>query len=144
MGFEELSSELHKNAEADGRKLLHAAEKSAERIMDEARAKAEESVKAAKKEASEFSKQESSERITSAKLAAKKMVDEARDEAVEECISQVWHEFKAASLRKSSYPMLLGRSLAPKSRCFMCATRTGNWFQAMPPKNSPRNTAAES
>jgi vacuolar-type H+-ATPase subunit E/Vma4 len=64
-------------------------------------------VAAAKKEAAELAKQEASERITSAKLAAKKMLDEARDEAVERCLAQEWHEFKASSMKKSYYPGFL-------------------------------------
>jgi len=107
MGFEELSSELHRNAESEGRKLVKAAEKNAEKIVEDAKAKAEENVAAAKKEAAELAKQEASERITSAKLAAKKMLDEARDEAVERCLAQEWHEFKASSMKKSYYPGFL-------------------------------------
>lgn len=107
MGFEELANELHKSADAEGKKIVHASQKSADRTVEEAKAKADELVRAAKKEASEFSKQESSERITSAKLAAKKMVDEARDEAVEASISQMWQRFKSDSMRKGTYPTLL-------------------------------------
>jgi vacuolar-type H+-ATPase subunit E/Vma4 len=109
MGFEELASELHKSAESEAKKIVNAAEKNAGRIVDEAKLKGEESVKTAKKEASEFAKQESSERITSAKLAAKKMVDESRDEAVEAAIHQVWQKYKSDSLKKSAYPALLSR-----------------------------------
>ena len=108
MGFEELASELHKGADAEGRKIVHAAEKNAERIVDEAREKAEGALKNAKKDASEFARQESSERITSAKLASKKIVDEARDEAVEAAISQVWQKFRSESMKKG-YPALLDR-----------------------------------
>ena len=109
MGFEDLASELHKHAEAEGRKLVHASEKAAEKIEDAAKEKADEAVKAAKKEALAYSKQESSERITSAKLSAKKIVDEARDSAVEKCLLQVWAQFKSDSLKKSAYPALLDR-----------------------------------
>lgn len=109
MGFEGLASELHKHAEAEGRKLIHAAEKSAEKIENEAKEKADESVKAAKKDAASFVKQESSERLTSAKLSAKKIVDEARDSAVEAGLGQVWSAFKFESLKKSAYPQLLDR-----------------------------------
>ena len=107
MGFEELAGELGKGADTEGRKIVHASEKNAERIADEAKARAEEIVKAAKKEASEFSRQESAERITSAKLAAKKMVDEARDEAVEASMLQLWAKFKSDSMKKSFYPGML-------------------------------------
>ena len=107
MGFEELTSELHKGADAEGKKIIHAAEKNAARIVEDAKEKAAETLSAAKKEATEFARQESAERITSAKLAAKKMVDEAREEAVEASIGQAWHKFKADSMKKSSYPEML-------------------------------------
>ena len=112
MGFEELISELHKQAEAEGKKLIAAAEQSAGRTQEEARGKSEETVRAAKKEATSYVKQESSERITSARLSAKKVVGEARDEAVGACLKQVWHQFKSDSLRKGSYPSLLARLMA--------------------------------
>ncbi|MFA5929609.1 MAG: V-type ATP synthase subunit E family protein [Candidatus Micrarchaeia archaeon] len=107
MGFEELTSELHKGADAEGKKIIHAAEKNAAKIAEDAKGKAEETLRAAKKEATEFARQEAAERITSAKLAAKKMVDEAREEAVEASISQAWHKFRSDSMKKSSYPELL-------------------------------------
>jgi vacuolar-type H+-ATPase subunit E/Vma4 len=109
MGFEDLASELHKSAEAEGRKLIHAAERSSEKFEAEAKEKAEEQLRAAKKEASTYSKQEASERITSAKLSAKKIVDEAREEAVEAALRQAWSQFKSDSLKKSNYPQLLDR-----------------------------------
>lgn len=109
MGFEELASELHKQAESEGRKLLAAAEKNARNFEQEASGLADENLRAAKKEASSFVKQESSERITSAKLSAKKIVDEARDDAVEASMRQVWSQFKSDSLRKAAYSALLDR-----------------------------------
>ena len=115
MGFEELARELHKGAETEGRKIVHAAEKSAEKIVEDAKGKADEIVKAAKSEAAELAKQEASERTTSAKLAAKKMVDEARDEAVEASMEQLWQRFKADSMKKSVYPGLIGRLVSEGS-----------------------------
>ena len=112
MGFEELATELHKGAEAEGKKIIHASEKNAEKIVEDAKGKAEEMVRAAKKEAAEFAKQEASERTTSAKLAAKKMVDEARDEAVEASMEQLWQKFKSDSMKKSVYPGLVVRLVA--------------------------------
>jgi len=109
MGFEELVSELSRNADAEGKKHLRAAEKNSEKIVEEAHEKADTIVKAAKKEATDLSKQESSERITSAKMSAKKMLDEARDEAVEKSLVQVWQKFKSSALGKSTYPALLNR-----------------------------------
>jgi vacuolar-type H+-ATPase subunit E/Vma4 len=109
MGFEDLAQELARHAEAESKKLLSAAERSAGKIEDEAKEKAEESVRAAKKDASSYVKQESSERLTSAKLSAKKIVDESRDEAVDASLRQVWSQFKSDSLRKSSYPQLLAQ-----------------------------------
>ena len=112
MGFEELATELHKGAEAEGRKLVHASEKNAGKVVEDAKGKAEEIVRAAKKEATEFAKQEASERTTSAKLAAKKMVDEARDDAVEASMEQLWQKFKSDSMKKSVYPGLVERLVA--------------------------------
>jgi vacuolar-type H+-ATPase subunit E/Vma4 len=109
MGFEELASELNKSAEAEGKKLIRASERNAEKISEEAKEKSESLLKSARKEASDLARQETSERITSAKLSAKKMVDDARDEAVEAAIAQVWHKFRSDSLRKASYPSLLDR-----------------------------------
>jgi len=109
MGFEDLASELHKQAEAEGRKLEHAAEKSAEKIEEEAREAAEAAARSAKKDAAAYAKQQSSERLTSAKLTAKKILDEARDSAVEASLKQVWLAFKSESLKKSNYPAILDR-----------------------------------
>jgi vacuolar-type H+-ATPase subunit E/Vma4 len=111
MGFEELTSELQKSADAEGKKIVRASERTAEKTIDDANEKARSLVDDARKEASALSKQETSERITSAKLAAKKMVDEARDEAVEKALESVWREFKANSLKKSAYPALFARLL---------------------------------
>lgn len=107
MGFEELAGELHKNAEAEGRKLTAAAERNAKKSEEEAQQKADELLRSSKKEAQAYAKQESAERLTSAKLAAKKIVDEAKDDAVEASLHQVWNAFKAASLRKGTYQQLL-------------------------------------
>ena len=109
MGFEELASELHKSAEVEGKKLTNAAEKNAAKIVEAAQDNADEHVRAAKKEVASQIKQSSAERITSAKLSAKKIVDEARDEAVEAALHDVWKSFKAASLRKGTYQELLNR-----------------------------------
>jgi vacuolar-type H+-ATPase subunit E/Vma4 len=107
MGFEELISELHKQAESEAAKAMRQAESSARKIEQEASAKADEAVRGAKSEAAQFAKQESSERLTSAKLAAKKILDEARDEAVEASLRHIWFQFKADSLHKGTYPQLL-------------------------------------
>ncbi|MFA6328211.1 MAG: V-type ATP synthase subunit E family protein [Candidatus Micrarchaeia archaeon] len=115
MGFEELATELSKGAEAEGRKIIHAAEKNAGKIVEDAKEQADGTVKAAKKEATEFAKQEASEKATSAKLAAKKMVDEARDEAVEGSMEQLWQKFKSDSMKKSVYPGLIERLVAEGS-----------------------------
>ncbi|MCX6773161.1 MAG: V-type ATP synthase subunit E family protein [Candidatus Micrarchaeota archaeon] len=112
MGFEELATELHKSAESEGRKLIAAAEKNAHKYEEEAKEKAEELLRDAKKDAQAYSKQESAERLTSAKLAAKKIVDEARDDAVEASLHQVWNAFKASSLKKATYPALLQKLIA--------------------------------
>jgi len=109
MGFDELATELHKSAEAEGRKLTNAAEKNAAKIVEAAQEKSDDDVRSAKKEVSAQIKQESSERITSAKLSAKKIVDEARDEAVEAALHDVWKSFKAASHHKGTYQELLNR-----------------------------------
>jgi vacuolar-type H+-ATPase subunit E/Vma4 len=109
MGFEELASQLHKHAEAEGKKAIHASQKAAEKIIEAAKEKADSIVKAARAEATVYSKQEAAERITSAKLSAKKMIDEARQEAVERCLSDVWEQFKANALKKSNYPAILQR-----------------------------------
>ena len=109
MGFEELATELHKGADTEGKRMIHASEKNAGKIVEDAKEKAEEILKAAKKEAAEFAKQEASEKTTSAKLAAKKMVDDARDEAVEESVKQLWQRFKADAMKKSVYPGLMGK-----------------------------------
>lgn len=111
MGYEGLASELHKGAEAEGRKLIRASEHSAEKAIEEANRKAKEGLEAAKKEAHTFVKQESAERLTSAKLSAKKVLDEARDEAVERAVVAVWAGFKAHALKKSVYGELFGRLL---------------------------------
>ncbi len=108
MSFEDLANELSRHAESEGKKLMNAAERAAEKTEDAAKEKAEETIRAAKKDASAYVKQESSERITSSKLSAKKIVGEARDEAVEASLKQVWQQFKSDSLRKN-YAQLLSR-----------------------------------
>jgi len=148
MGFEELASELHKGAEAEGKKIMRASEKNAEKIVEGAKEKADEALKAAKKEATEFSRQEAAERITSAKLAAKKMVDEAREEAVEASMRQAWQKFKADSMKKSSYPGLL-QALAKEGMAELGASQAivyarsedrqylqGSQFKDLPPEYS--------
>jgi len=116
MGFDELVRELEKGAEAESRKILHASEKNAGKTVEGAKEKADGILKAARKEAAEFAKQEASEKETSAKLDAKKMLDEARDEAVEACILQVWQKFRSDALKKSSYPALLGKLVEEGAR----------------------------
>ena len=107
MGFEELTSELSKGADAEGKKIIHAAEKNAAKIVEDAKERAAATLLAAKKDAVEFARQEAAEKITSSKLAAKKMVDEAREEAVEASIGQAWQKFRTDSMKKSSYHGLL-------------------------------------
>jgi vacuolar-type H+-ATPase subunit E/Vma4 len=116
MGFEELSGELERSADSECRKILHAAEKNAEKIVEAAKADAEEAVKAAKKEATEFARQEAAERITSAKLSAKKIVDEARDEAVERSLALAWQEYRREALKKPSYSQLMARIIEEGKR----------------------------
>ncbi len=112
MGFEELAHELEKHSEAEGRKIVGAAERAAEKAVEAANEKAADSVRAAKKEASEFAEQESAERLTSAKLDAKKIVDEAKDDSVEEALAQVWQQFRSDSLKRPSYAAIFSRLLA--------------------------------
>lgn len=112
MGFEELAGELHRNAEAEGKKIISAAQKNAHKAEAEAQLKAEESLRTAKKEAQSYARQEAGERLTSAKLAAKKITDEAKDDAVGGSLHQVWGAFKQNSLRKSAYPQLLQKLIA--------------------------------
>ncbi len=107
MGFDELAGELHKSADAEGRKTIHAAQRNAAKIVEAAQEKAEETVKSAKKEVAAAIKQESAEHVTSAKLSAKKIVDDARDEAVEAALQDIWKLFRSNALRKSTYPALL-------------------------------------
>jgi vacuolar-type H+-ATPase subunit E/Vma4 len=109
MGFDELAGELHKNADAEGKKIIHAAQRNAAKIVETAQEKAEETVKGARKDMAAAIKQETAERITSAKLTAKKIVDEARDDAVEAALHDAWREFKTNSLKKATYPALLSR-----------------------------------
>ena len=104
-----MASELSKSAEAEGRKLIHAAERNAAKAAQAAQEKADEELRNAKKEVAAAIKQEAVERATSAKLSAKKIVDEARDEAVEASLHDVWKEFKSNSLKKSVYPQLLSQ-----------------------------------
>lgn len=111
MGYEGLATELHKNADAEGRKIIRAAENSAEKTVDEAQAKAKEIMDSAKKEAHAFVKQEGTERLTSAKLSAKKILDEAKDDAVERAVRAIWSGFKSQALKKSVYPDLFSKLL---------------------------------
>ena len=97
MGFEELASELQKSAESEGRKIIHAAERNAAKAAEAAQEKADGQLRQSKKEVAAAIKQESAERATSAKLAAKKIVDEARDDAVEASLHDVWKAFRSNS-----------------------------------------------
>ncbi|MEM4348351.1 MAG: V-type ATP synthase subunit E [Candidatus Anstonellaceae archaeon] len=109
MGFEELAQQIQKNAEAEGRRIIHTAQKNAEKIVEAASKNADENLKKAKAEAAALVKQEHAERVTSAKLAAKKIISEAKDDAVEAAVQEVWKEFVATATKKSTYPSLLAK-----------------------------------
>ncbi len=109
MGFEELASELHKGAEAESKKIAHASESEAKKIVKKAHNDAQAMLQQAKSDAAEFVKQESSEKLTSAKLSAKKIVDEAKSDAVEVSLKQVWQAFRENALLKENYPAILSR-----------------------------------
>jgi len=109
MGFEELASELHKSAEAESKKIVHASENEAKKIVKKAHNDSQAVLQQAKKNAAEFVKQESSEKLTSAKLSAKKIVDEAKSDAVEASLKQVWQAFRKNALVRETYPVILSR-----------------------------------
>ena len=111
MGYEGLASELRKNAENESKKIIRTAENSAEKIKEEASKKAKEIADASKKEATAFAKQESAEKLTSAKLSAKKILDEAKEEAVENAVQTAWNSFKANALKKTTYAQLFEKLL---------------------------------
>ncbi|MCX8197533.1 MAG: V-type proton ATPase subunit E [Candidatus Micrarchaeota archaeon] len=109
MGFEELAAEIERNAEAESKKIINTAQKNAEKIVEAAQKSAEESIKKAKAEIAAVVKQENAERATSARLSAKKIISEAKEDAVEASLEEVWKEFKAQATRKGTYQQLLSR-----------------------------------
>ena len=92
MGFEALTHEIEKKAAEEARKILHDAQLNAKGIISKAEEESKKGIAAAKSEVSSFLESERAERLTSAKLACSKILAEAKEQAVENSLSNVWEE----------------------------------------------------
>lgn len=94
MAIENLKKGLIQEAEAEAGKIISAAEKEAEGIRAAGREKEKATLAEARKKADEMGRQQMNDRVSAAKLKAKKMVSEANEALVEKAMEKIWADFK--------------------------------------------------
>jgi V/A-type H+-transporting ATPase subunit E len=94
MAIENLKKSILQEAEKEAERIVSEAEAEAEKIKASSMEKAKTILAQAKKKAEETGLQQSNDRISSAKLKAKKMMAEANEAFVENALEEIWNYFK--------------------------------------------------
>lgn len=117
MNLDSVKKGLLNEAKAEERKIIKQAEKDAESLIASANDKAKQTVADAKKRAQSLVEAERNERISAAKLRAKKMLSDASNKVVEDALSQLRQEFM--EIRKSpSYEKIMKRLISEAEKEF--------------------------
>jgi vacuolar-type H+-ATPase subunit E/Vma4 len=109
MGLEDMRAEIRREAQNSAAEIEKKAQDEASETVRRAKEAASEKVKRAAEEAKAAVAEEKSESATAAILAAKKMLSEAREAAVEAALGGVWENLLAMRTSGSSYAGLLRR-----------------------------------
>jgi len=94
MAIENLKKSILQEAEKEAGRIVSEAEAEAEKIKASSLEKARVILAQAKKKAEETGLQQMNDRVSSAKLKAKKMVAEANEALVENALEEIWNYFK--------------------------------------------------
>lgn len=101
-GLQAVKAELRKDAEKNAREALEEGDAEAQRILEEARAQAKQIISRAEGEAQQQAAEEAS-RVSGARLAAGRIVAEAREKAIGQVLASLLGELsESASPRNSS------------------------------------------
>ena len=106
MGLEKLSGQLLADAKKESDAIISGSQKQAEQVISFAQEKKRRIIFDAKKNAQEMAERERNEKISSANLEAKQLVDEQKSEVVEKALEEVFLQMKAIR-RDKSYEKLL-------------------------------------
>ena len=106
MGLDSLKHEIARESEREAKKLIDAADEQGKDIARSSEKDAKSKEKRAASEIEETLASEKSERIAAARLDAKKILSQAREEAIASALDKVWAEFVKISKGKD-YSALL-------------------------------------
>jgi len=93
MSLDNLSKALMQEGKAEARKIISEAEKQASAEAVRAKDEAKEITAEARKKADEIVVAEQNERISAAKLKAKKIVSDATNRTIDSAMEKIWQEF---------------------------------------------------
>jgi len=111
MGIERLKGSLLSEAQDDARRIVDAAEAQAKAMMDEERAKRDSMKSKAESEVSELLEEQRNERLAWARLESKRVINEAREDAIKNVLEDFFEQFK--DVRKSpEYKRFVARSVS--------------------------------
>ena len=102
MGLQQLCTQIEQNSKVRAASILKEAKADAKRIEQLAKKNADEALATAAQSAQKFSDLEAKERLNAAQLEASKLISDAKDEAVNRCLEQVWEHFSQTP-KKSGY-----------------------------------------
>jgi vacuolar-type H+-ATPase subunit E/Vma4 len=111
MGIEKLKGSLLSEAQDDARKILDAAEAQAKSMVDEERAKRAAMKSDAESEVKKLLEEQRNERLAWARLESKRVINEAREDAIKNVLEDFFEQFK--DVRKSpEYKKFVARSVS--------------------------------
>ena len=111
MGIERLTSSLLKEADEEAARLVEAAEGHVRKMKEDERAKIASLKKKAEKEAEKLLAEQRNERLAWARLEAKRVVSEAREDAINSAIDDIFSSLK--ELKKSrEYKNFMSKSIS--------------------------------
>ncbi|OIO21950.1 hypothetical protein AUJ17_00280 [Candidatus Micrarchaeota archaeon CG1_02_47_40] len=115
MSLENLGKEIGKSARERAGEIVRKADASAAEMIGEAKKKASTAIEAAREEAKKAVVEQRAELVAGAHLEAGKLISRAKDDAVEDGLKIVWHEF-ARGAKSRDYPKTLQKLVREGTR----------------------------
>jgi len=106
MGLDNLVDEIMRSASGDSEQIEHETKERCAQIVKDAELAAEQRLAKAKEDTGKAVEAEKSERIAAARLQAKKMIEDAHEEAVNAALEEIWHKVAARAKSKDYGKML--------------------------------------
>jgi len=108
MGLDNLVDEIMRSASGDSEQIEHETKERCAQIVKDAELAAEQRLAKADEDTQKAVGAEKSERIAAARLQAKKIIEDAHEEAVNAVLDEIWHKV-AAKAKSKDYSKMLKR-----------------------------------